>query len=322
MRTAALTALIAFTALAASCVTLTSYSGYLDDGRYDEGLVEARRQLAAEPDSAAANYWTGRFLLAKDDAAGALPRFRQATALAPDNADYQFWLGVAYWGMQDFKRERAQYLKALRLNPNHFSANLYLGHSYLDSGQRNLALAQYDKVLRDDPSEPSALYNRAAILTKDGRRDDAVRDLLRFLTYYPEGSLGLDATDRLNALGDFTYRNALLGRRNVTLRAVTFAPGGAELGFGATDSLKVVGSILTNDPKLTIHVVVYTEGDAALARARALRIRRYLHVSSPKVRDDQMPLSWFGAAETVKNSGGTFSLKESVLFITKVPATR
>ena len=160
------------------------------------------------------------------------------------------------------------------------------------------------------------------ILAETGHRDEAREALLRFLGYYPEGHMGAAAADLLNAQGDFTYRNFLLGRRTVTLRAVTFAPGGTDLGFGASDSLDVVGSMLTNDPRLVLHVVVFAQGDAALARARAQRIHSFFRAYYPAVRDSQTLLSWFGAAENVEAPGGTFPLKESVLFITKVPATK
>ncbi|MGE4553996.1 MAG: tetratricopeptide repeat protein [Desulfovibrionaceae bacterium] len=320
-RTAALSALAALTLLASACVGLTGYSGYLDHKDYDQGLTVARRELAADPDDADSNYWAGRFLLAKDDAAAALPLLQRAADLEPGDADKQFWLGVACWGVQDFDRELAQYRRALELDPRHLSANLYLGHAYLDRGRLAPALAQYDKVLELDPYEPGALYNRAVVLAETGRRAEAVEALLRFLDAYPEGRMGAAAADLLNTQGDFTYRNARLGRRTVTLRAVRFAPGGTDLAFGASDSLDVVGSMLANNPALAVHVVVYVQGDAALARDRARRIRSFFRTFHPAVREDQLDLSWFGAAEDVEAPGGPFALKESVLFITKVPAT-
>ena len=96
VRIAALSALAALAMLASACVTLTGYSGYMDNQKYDQGLAEARRQLTADPGDAQANYWAGRFLLAKDDAAAALPLLQRAAALEPRDADVQFWLGVAY----------------------------------------------------------------------------------------------------------------------------------------------------------------------------------------------------------------------------------
>ena len=149
------------------------------------------------------------------------------------------------------------------------------------------------------------------------RRDEAREALQQFLTYYPDGSLGIQATETLNGLGDFTWRNHPIGLRTVTLHAVGFAPGSAfDFAYGSTDSLDVLGSMLENNQDLAIHVVVYVDGDKALAKKRAQRIQSYLVLSFPKADKNRILLSWFGQGEQLPEQDAI--LNESVNFFTRV----
>lgn len=319
MRTVTLIVLAGLLSALTGCVILTRYSSYLENEDYEQGLDSAMTAIRENPQDAYANFYAGRFLLALDRIEEARTHLERATVLEPSDADYHFWLGVACWSLMDFDAERAEYFEALRLDPDHFSANLYLGHAYMDQGEWGPALAQYDKVLKDYPYEPGALYNRAVALLELGRDQEAREALKTFLTYYPDGSMGIQATDMLNGLGDFTWRNHAIGLRTVTLHAVGFAPASAfDFAFGSTASLDVLGSMLENNQDLTLHVVVYVEGDKALAKKRAQRIKSYLSFSFAGADKEQILTSWFGQGETVAVDNRETFLKESVNFFTRV----
>lgn len=289
---------------------------YLEQEEYAKGIEVLEQNLREHPDDAESAYYIGRFHLALKEAKQALPYLEQAQRLDPDNADYRFWTGVAHWALLDFDAERAAYLETLRIDPNHIPANLYLGHGYLDQGQWAKALVQYDTVIKLDKYNPEALYNRAAALGQLGKAEMELAAWKTFLEAYPDGSLALAATERLNLLGDFTYRNFIIGKRNVTLRTMAFNPGTARLLPDSKESLHVLAAMMTNNPSLRIHVVAYVQGNRTLAEQRARSVRSYMLSGHPEFDPERLPLSWFDSAEIVRTGGRALPLNESVQFIT------
>ncbi|MBU4475262.1 MAG: hypothetical protein KKC48_08250, partial [Proteobacteria bacterium] len=128
----------------------------------------------------------------------------------------------------------------------------------------------------------------------------------------------LTATERLNLHGDFTYRNYIIGNRNVTLRSMTFKPGTNEPDMDSKESLHVVAAMLETNAKLALHIVGYVNGDPARARERAKNVRDYLLAGRRSIDLARLPLSWFGTAETVEVGDVVHTLPESVQFITVV----
>ena len=207
-------------------------------------LFRSGEQLKENPGDASSAYYVGRYYLALNKPKDGLPYLEKAARLDPENADYVFWTGVAHWAMLDFEQEQAAYRKTLTLDPDHISANLYMGHGYVDQGEWAKALEQYGKVIKSDKYNPEALYNRAFALNGLGKTTGEIAGWKKFLEYYPDGSLAMQATERLNLHGDFTYRNFILGQRNVTLHSMTFKSGTNELDTDSRTSLHVVSAML------------------------------------------------------------------------------
>ena len=130
--------------------------------------------------------------------------------------------------------------------------------------------------------------------------------------------MAFTAVERLNLQGDFTYRNHIIGKRNVTLRSMTFKPGTAIPESDDKASLQVLTAMMQVNEQLTVNVVAYVKGNAALARDRARALRDAILKGKPGFGPERLPLSWFGSAETVEVGESTFSLDESVNFITEV----
>ncbi|SDK83157.1 OmpA family protein [Maridesulfovibrio ferrireducens] len=301
----------------ASCAQLTG-PYYLEQEKYDQGIAVLGEQLKENPEDASSAYYVGRYYLALEKQKQAQPYLQRAVKLDPENADYHFWLGVDYWALKDFKKERVAYGRALTLDPKHISANLYLGHSYLDKGKWAEALVQYDKVIKLDKYNPEALYNRADALKHLGQSSEEITAWKKFLKYYPDGILAMRATENLNLHGDFTYRNFILGKRNVTLKTMKFKTGSARLDVASKKSLHVLAAMLESNKKLSFHIVAYKKGDAALANKRAKSVRDYIMGGHPRLDSKRMELSWFGSDERIKRGGKTFSIDDSVQFITAV----
>ena len=307
---------VAVLAVAGCATVMGPY--YLEQERYEEGIKVMSEQLRENPGDASSAYYMGRYYLALDKPQEGLPYLEKAVQLAPDNADYVFWTGVAHWALMDFDREQAAYLKAISLDPNHISAHLYLGHGYTDRGQWAKAVEQYDRVLELDPYNPEALFNRANDLRELGKTKDEIAAWKQFLEFYPDGSMAMTATEQLNLQGDFTYRNFIIGKRNVTLRSMTFKPGTSVLDTDSKPSLEVLSAMMQDNDKLILHVVAYAKGDPALAKARAEAVQGYMLNGNRDLNSKRLPLSWFGTAESVEVGESTFSLDQSVTFITEV----
>ena len=291
---------------------------YLKTGQYKSGIEFLDKRFRENPDEAVSAYYVGRFYLALEKPDQALPYLAKAVQLDPLVADYHFWLGIAHWGLLDFQAEQAAYERALDLDPTHISANLYVGHGYLDKGKWDKALQQYDKVLKLDAYNPEALFNRAVALNESDRNAEEIAALKAFLKYYPDGSMALKATAALNRQGDFTYRNFLLGNRNVTLKNITFKPGINEPDKQSRESLQFVAAVLKNNKSLKLHVIAFHASGAGVAKARARAVREYILSQQDGIDPARLPLSWFGQAETVETSGSTVKLGESIAFVTAV----
>jgi tetratricopeptide (TPR) repeat protein len=291
---------------------------YLNKSDYAGGRAAFTEKLAENPDDPAANYYMARFELGDDNPEAALPFILKAVRLAPDKADYRFWEGVTWWALMKPDKEMAAYEQALALDPDHVSANLYLGHNMLDRDRNREALGLYDKVLRLDPENPQAMFNRAVVLERLGREEDMREAMLAYLDLYSAGPLARRGTNMLNRVGDFTWRNHILGLRTVTLRAVEFEPDSATLTREAKASLNVIGFMLTDSPGLNLHVVVYVKGDKTLARDRALAIRSYVSEMYSQVEPARLTPSWFGVPEIIKIDGKSHTRPESVAIFTKV----
>lgn len=307
----------------AGCVTKSPYSMmmgpyYLEQKEYDKGVQVFSERLKENPQDATAAYFVGRYYLAMEKPKQALPFFDQAVSLDPQDSDYWFWKGVTHWALLEFEEERAAYMKTLALEPNHISANLYLGHNYLDDERWAEALERYDRVIELDKYNPEALYNRGLALLELGKDKEGAAALLRFLEYYPDGSLAMRATERLNLQGDYTYRNFILGQRNVTLRSMAFKPGTNDLVLESKESLYVIAAMMDANEKFKLHVVAYMDGNAAAAKARAAEVKKAILSGNPHLDPNRLLLSWFGTAETIEQEGKTFTLDESVQFITVV----
>lgn len=260
------------------------------------------------------NYYLGRFLLAGGKAKEALSYLEKAAILEPGKADHHFWLGVACGENVLRDREAKSYARALEIDPKHVQSHIYLGHLQLRKKQYGSALDSYRKALEIWPESPAALYNRALILKALGRTPEERTAWLEYLALYPAGNLARRATDHLNVLGDFSYRNHTLGARTLTLQRIAFKPFAAELDPSSHPSLKLVGATAVNMGGGTLQVAVFQKNNTDLARARAVGIKKYLQNQFPDLRGDRIGISWFGVPEEFALAGRKLRADESVRF--------
>lgn len=292
---------------------------YLQEKKYAGGRQTFQEALEKDPGNAQALYYYGRFLLAEGEAKAALPYLEKAATYNPGDSDYHFWLGTAYGGNDLPKMERASYQAALRLNPENGQALTALGNTLLQAGELEKSYNLYQRALDIWPGNPQALYNRGVILRQLKREPEEKLAWRIYLDSYPAGSFARIATDRLNSLGDSSYRNHQLGLRTVTLGEIGFLPFSAELSAAARPSLDLLGATVANLKKGWLHIVVYQLNNEKLAKKRALAIRLYLEKQFPQLRaEKRVRVSWFDVPEERTVLGKRQVLNESVeLFMTE-----
>lgn len=292
---------------------------YLDNKKYDQGLRVFQKELEAKPDSAETHYFLGRFLLAMEHPQKALPHLEHATKLSPEEADYHFWLGVAAAADKKLDLERQCYYRALELDPNHVQALTYLGHNRLEKGEYEKALKNYSKAIELQPQNPQALFNRGLILRHMKRTPEEKLAWKQYLYFYPSGPMAQRATANLNTLGNFDYRNHLIGSRTVTLEKIQFEPFSNRIWSRSLTSLDLLGEIMNNNRKVSVHIVIYQKRNKTLAEARAKSIKKYIIRNFPEIEPSRLQVSWFDVPERIRMGKKTFKEDESVHFITATP---
>lgn len=281
---------------------------------YSRGVKNFQKQVAENPESVLANYYYGRFLLGEKQYKKALTHLQKATSLEPDNTDYNFWLGVAYGSVGKKSQEKRSYLKALSLKKDHLQSLIYLGHNQLTSKEYAKSLENYIKALKLWPASPSALYNRALILTTMGRKPEALDGWLEYLSYYPSGAMARTAVTHLNNLDNFSFRNYRLLARTVTVEKIYFEPFSAEISKSSYPSLELIGAIYNNMKKGRLQLVVYQLKNKELAKQKALNIKKFLLKNYPEIEKMAIGVSWFASPEIIKRPKGKKKVNDSITF--------
>jgi len=291
---------------------------YLDKRKYKDGIVAFQKELEANPESAEAQYFMGRFHLADNRPKEALYHLKRAAKLFPEKADYHFWLGMAYAANNEGDLERKSYVRALQLDNKHFQAMTYLGHNQFERSEYEKALKTYNRVLELRPHNPSALFNRALILKRFDRTPEEELAWREYLDVFASGAMARQAVLNLNALGNFQYRNHLIGSRTVTLEKIYFEAFTAKIWIGSQPSLDVLGEIMKKNQGIAIHIVAYQRNNRTLAKMRAKSVKRYLIKKFPEIKSSRLMVSWFGTPEEIKTAKKTFTEDESINFITAI----
>ena len=125
------------------------------------------------------------------------------------------------------------------------------------------------------------------------------------------------ATDNLNHLGNFDYRNHIIGNRTITLEKIQFDPFTSRIWRGSRPSLDLLGSVITNAKLKNIHIVAYQKNNKPLAKARALSVKNYLITHFRTIKPEQINASWFDVPEEIKVKKKLFKEDESINCFTK-----
>ncbi|BHH85657.1 tetratricopeptide repeat protein [Desulforhopalus sp. 52FAK] len=287
---------------------------FLTTQQFDRGVSSFKEKVEQNPENHLANFYYGRFLLGEKQYKTALKYLVKARELNPKKADYYFWAGVAYGSVGQKISERSNYQKALLIDSNHLQSLIYLGNNQLQSKQYKASLISYNKALAIWPSSPTAIYNRALIHKKMGRKPEALEGWLEYLSYYPSGAMARKAVNHLNLLSDYSFRNYKLLSRTITSEKIYFQPFTAEIMPESKKSLEFIGNVAGKMKRGRLQVVVYQLKNKDLAKRKAINIKRYLLKTIPTLDKNDIGISWFDTPETIKISTKKRVINDSVSF--------
>ncbi len=145
------------------------------NGQYREARLRLEEYLCANPGACRVMIELADMLNRSGKFPEAGKLYREAIATCPDNAVAHHQMGVFQTERKAYKLARHHFRKALALDPGLTSAKCGLAH--IDSLEGNLdnAMQRYDEILASDPACQPARAGKAALLERQGRREQAYR---------------------------------------------------------------------------------------------------------------------------------------------------
>lgn len=140
----------------------------------DDAMIEYRKGIEQNPDSAVAHSDLGDVLLRKVQVDDAIAEYRAALKIDPGYASAHSNLGYALIQKGDFDQAIAECREALKLDPHNAAAYNNLGDALYEKNQPEEAMTQFREALKLSPGNASYLANIGDILAKEGRTDEAV----------------------------------------------------------------------------------------------------------------------------------------------------
>ena len=142
--------------------------------------------LMLNAESAEADMLAGEALDAMKDSAGAVQQFRAAVEANPKEPDAHFGLGYLLWIKKQYQEAASEFQAEIANDPDHIQAMLYLADADIQLNQIADARPLLEKVLKLDPSLGLAHLDMGIVYTKDGRNEDAMRELTEAAKLMPD----------------------------------------------------------------------------------------------------------------------------------------
>ena len=155
----------------------------------------------------------------------AIPLVQRAVAQQPDNAQLLDTLGTLYLRADEKQQAIDTFEKIVRQYPNAAPLHLRLGEIKASIGDSAGAMASFKQAAELDRKAPGPQFGIAAMLLKEGKRDEAFKVARTLQTQLPNSPVGLSlegdlmAADKKWAEAAALYKKALIQERSATLVA-------------------------------------------------------------------------------------------------------
>jgi len=155
------------------------------EGRLDQAVVELKKALLINSNSAVAHNNLGNVYLKKGLLKKAIDEYKKSLKINADYADAHTNLGNAYYSKGMLDEAISEHKKALSKNPYHKEAHVNLGRVYSRKGRLDEAISEYKKALSANLDRAEVYYNLANVYLKKGRLDEAIAGFEQALAINP-----------------------------------------------------------------------------------------------------------------------------------------
>lgn len=155
-------------------------------GKTNNAIAQYRQAIAIDPHLPGIHFELAELLNTSADKQmkqEALQEYLRALKENPLDVKTQSRLGDIYLQQGDLKQAADYYSKALALQPNSAEANFGLAKTFIAMNQESKALPILEHAVQLDPTNATAHYRLSTLYRKQGRSDDAKRELDAFLRY-------------------------------------------------------------------------------------------------------------------------------------------
>ncbi len=167
-----------------------------------EAIARAYREAAARPSEGTAAGELARLLHAWEQWDAAHAVYARAQALAPSGFDWHYLDGVVLQRLGRHADAAECFEKALTWIRGYLPARVKLAEALFEAGRLEESRALYEKLVQEPAAEPAARFGLGRIAAAEGRHDDAVGELQRATSLFPEwGAAHYALALSLRALG-------------------------------------------------------------------------------------------------------------------------
>ena len=149
---------------------------YLEKGRIEDAIEQARAAVQLSPESADAHGVLGAALARSSQSDEAITQLQTALRLNPRLAQAHFNLGNVFLQRGDMTQAVSNYESELELYPKSAEAHNNLGNALLRAGRIDQAQDHFRIALSLNPRYPEAHNNMAIVLSQTGGLRDAINE--------------------------------------------------------------------------------------------------------------------------------------------------
>lgn len=190
-------------------------------GASNEEITRLLQQAAdASPQAIEPMMALAQHLTAQDKARDAIPLVQKALAQQPESAQLLDALGQLYLRTSEKQQAIETYEKVTRLFPSSAQAFLRLGEVKARLGDINGAMAAYRTASELDRRAPGPQFGMAALLLKEGKRDEALKVARSLQQQMPKSWVGMSLEGDVMAWEKKWSEAATLYRKALALEKV------------------------------------------------------------------------------------------------------
>jgi anaphase-promoting complex subunit 3 len=130
---------------------------------------------------------SGHEFVSNEDFDKALDCYRHAIRIEPRQYNAWYGLGIIYFRQEKYNLSYHHFKRALSINPNSSVLLCYIGMVISQMGEKNIpqAMVAFEKASSLEPRNPQARYQRALLLLKLNRLDEALQELYLVRDFAP-----------------------------------------------------------------------------------------------------------------------------------------